>query len=388
MNLKKVRSRLRAGTAGALAHAARDIGYEIHRLDTVALGELRSELARSVRASSSDECLGYSRALADILAARMAVVRDGERSSEAVEIIDLDARSIKSRRHLREILLALGEQPRRTGELAEAFRLDTTAVSRALREMKQAGFVELLDRDGVEDGRSRTYGLTLSGRAVVARLADGARSSRPLRGRVELRSIVDAVLDVISSLAAGHRLLRPSLPAMLGRHLPSDAAAMVAEQILARADAVQDLNGALLIAGHEAYDGVSDDLSLFLRGTEVPWMADLQARIPADARELYVRSAALADPWNVCLKTRWRRPMPVMRTITEADLHAGDDVSIAAKPAVLIYDSVECLRSEIRDPGPTMQQLIDMADFRFCIGDQLDAPLAARFTLIQRTRPS
>ncbi len=182
MELDKVLPRLAAASADGpeLRRLARDVGHELPKHDSTAVRAFRSEFAK-LEIGSVSFADGYRHALADVAAA----------FDVSLDDLQADERALQFARRptFRPLLDALATRPMLPTELSQRLSMDAGQLSRALKDLRNAGLVEAWPIEG-GDGRTRPHRLTLRGRRAATQLVE--ERGRDALAAIERAELADA----------------------------------------------------------------------------------------------------------------------------------------------------------------------------------------------------
>lgn len=163
MQLEEIDQRIREAIADEreLPRLSRDLGRELSQNRWEILDAFRAAVERSLPRSSD-----YVRGVLDALS-------EASRSYQA-EVLpkkgEEQVTSLARHRNWLPVLRAMDKRPVLPTELGAHLQKEDSTVSRLLRDMRQAGLVDLLIPPGA-DGRFRPHHLTAMGRRVLAQLS-------------------------------------------------------------------------------------------------------------------------------------------------------------------------------------------------------------------------
>lgn len=351
MNVAKTLERLNTSERATLAHAARDIGHELPRKRLANLANLRAGLAAIEKRSSSSDAFssGYRTALLEVMAAFDAAASSQLRTDELLS-------TVRSRKWWPEILVTLSSGATQPSSLAASLGADASAVSRALAELRGLDLVEYIETTEGADARSRPHRLTLEGESIAGRLDAGT-----LVEKTAIEPVLRTAISMFTQLAIEDRMSLPQTEPMMRR-----AAGSVSGFVSSVLDKV--LREFELSQRSWAQEVFLEKLEGWATHRQVPpELKGLFNRVTTKGNAVYVRCARTQQPlWDQLLGLEGLFPVG-SRTISPADIDAGDVPKPQASTVSLFYDCLPILKSDL-ETQPEMQSLVEAAKSRFCVG--------------------
>jgi DNA-binding HxlR family transcriptional regulator len=264
---------------------------------------------------------------------------------------------VKSRKWWAEILVSLASGSARPSELATSLKTDPAVISRGLSDLRALGLIEETEMADKGDARSRPHQLTLEGESIADRL-DGAA----LVGKARLEPVIRTAISFFTQMAIEDRLSLPKTEPTVRRLVgpASGYVSSVLDKVLREYD-LQHRSWAQEVFLTKLEDSATG------KESSPGFRTAMQTIVGKGASTVYIRCARTQQPiWDQFIGRSKVFPSG-SRTISPADIDAGDVPKPQGHNISLIYDCLPILQSDL-DIQPEMRSLLDAANFRFCLG--------------------